>query len=115
MFDNLSRLLVAGIFLAPLFLAFVAAFRPDQEMFRYGGQLSLYTFIPNQPTLGNFEEIIHRPYFLRQIANTLFVGFLQSTLTVIIGVLAAFPLARMRFLGRDTIFFAILATMFVPF
>jgi ABC-type glycerol-3-phosphate transport system permease component len=114
-FDNFSRLLVAAIFLAPLFLAFIAAFRPDQEMFRYGGQLSLYTFFPNQPTLANFDEIIHRAYFLRQIANTLFVGVVQSTLTVIVGVLAAFPLARMRFIGRDIIFFAILATMFVPF
>lgn len=110
-----TRLFVAVLFLFPLVLGFIAAFRPDQEMFRYGGELSIYTFIPNEPTLANFTEIIQRPDFLRQIGNTAFVGVVQSTLTVIIGVLAAFPLARMTFVGRDLIFFSILATMFVPF
>ncbi|MBK8021839.1 MAG: hypothetical protein IPK19_10550 [Chloroflexi bacterium] len=36
-------------------------------------------------------------------------------MTVIVAAVAAFPLARMRFAGRNLIFFAILATMFVPF
>lgn len=112
---DLLRLMVAGIFLFPLMLAFISAFRPDQEMFRYSGQLSIYTFLPYEPTLDNIQEMVIRPNFLQQLANTLFVGVVQSTLTVIVAAVAAFPLARMRFAGRDVVFFAILATMFVPF
>ncbi len=110
-----ARLLLAAIFIFPLLLALVAAFRPDQEMFRYSAPLSIYTFLPYQPTLGNFADMLVRPNYLQQIFNTLFVGVVQSSLTVVVAVIAAFPLARMHFRGRDIIFFAFLATMFIPF
>ena len=109
------RLMVAGVFLVPLLLAFISAFRPDQEMFRYSARLSIYTFFPYEPTLDNIQEMLVRPYFMQQLVNTLFVGVVQSTLTVLVAAIAAFPLARMHFRSREIIFFAILATMFVPF
>lgn len=112
---NLSRLVLMALFLTPIYLMIVSAFRPDLEMYRYGGKLSLYTLLPHTPIIDNILEVLQRPYFLRQIANTLVLGVVQSTLTVILGVLAAFPLARMKFFGRDAIFFSLLATIFVPF
>ena len=113
--EGIAKVLIAGLFLFPLLLGLTAAFRPDQEMFRFGGRLSVNTLIPAEPTLANFREVIARPDFVPQILNTVVLGVVQSTLTVIVALMAAFALGRMEFRGRDAIFFAILATVFVPF
>jgi ABC-type glycerol-3-phosphate transport system permease component len=107
--------LLLTMFLLPLWLGLAAAFRPDGETFRYGAELSWRIFFPTDPTLENFRAVIERENLVRQILNTYLVGFVQPTLTVALATLAAFPLSRMRFRGREALFFAILATMFVPF
>jgi len=112
---NALRILVAAVFLLPLLLGLASAFRPPGETFRYGAELSLWTFVPRSPTLENFRAAIEREYFLRQLANTLLVGITQATMTVVLATLAAFPLARMRFRGRPFFLFAILATLYLPF
>jgi ABC-type glycerol-3-phosphate transport system permease component len=112
---NVLRALLAAAFLLPLLLGLSAAFRPEAETFRYGAELSLWTFLPRSPTLENFQAALGRDFFLRQLANTLVVGAVQSTLTLALAVLAAFPLARMRFRGKEVLFFAILATLYLPF
>lgn len=110
-----ARNLILLLFLLPLFMGIVAAFRPSGEIFRYGIELSLYSFLPLQPTLENFRDAMARPFFLQQIANTFFVGLLQPTATAILAVLAAFPLARMDFRGKNMLFAVIVATLFLPF
>ena len=107
--------LVLLAFLGPIMLMIVAALRRNQDIFRYGGALSWRTFLPSPATFDNLLAAAQLPGFITQLGNTVVLGIVQSTLTVILSVLAAFPLARMRFRGRGVVFYAILATMFVPF
>jgi len=109
------RLGVAAAFLLPLWLGLAAAFRPEGETFRYGAELSWRILFPADPTLENFRAAVERDHLVRQVFNTYLVGLVQPTLTVALATLAAFPLARMRFVGREAVFFAVLATLFVPF
>jgi ABC-type glycerol-3-phosphate transport system permease component len=109
------RLLVLLVFLLPFTMGLVAAFRPPGEIFRYGIDLSIHTLIPVKPTLDNFRAALQRPHFVRQILNTLAVGLVQPTVTAVLALFAAFALARMEFRGRDLIFIAVLATLFIPF
>ena len=52
--------------------------------------------------------------FWRAYANTLVVALIVTLGQVVTSSLAAYAFARLRFPGRDTIFFAYLATMMIP-
>lgn len=52
--------------------------------------------------------------FWRAYANTLVVAILVTLGQVVTSALAAFAFARLKFPGRDAIFFAYLATMMIP-
>ena len=110
-----GRLLLLAAFLLPLVMGAIAAFRPAGEIFRYGIELSLHTFLPVQPTLDNIHAALSRPHFVRQIVNTVFVGIVQPTATVFLAFFAAFALSRMAFLGRHIVFLVVVATLFIPF
>ncbi len=51
----------------------------------------------------------------RAFANSVVIALLQVTLTVLVASLAAYPLARLDFYGRDFVFLFILSTIMVPF
>ncbi|QOJ01462.1 MAG: carbohydrate ABC transporter permease [Phycisphaeraceae bacterium] len=48
------------------------------------------------------------------LVNSILVTAARAALNVIIAAMAAYPLARMRFRGRDTVFVLLLATMMIP-
>lgn len=71
--------------------------------------------LPEQPTLENFAAVWQAVPFARYALNSTVVAGLTVALEVLFCALAAYPLARMRFKGRNTVFFLVLATMMVPF
>ncbi|MEL7473810.1 MAG: carbohydrate ABC transporter permease [Planctomycetota bacterium] len=48
------------------------------------------------------------------LVNSVLVTLFRAGLNVLLAALAAYPLSRMRFRGRDTLFVLILATMMIP-
>lgn len=72
-------------------------------------------FIPKHPTLENFVAVWNKIPMGWFFLNSLVVTALTIALNLAMSVLAAYPLARMRFQGRRLIFLAILATMMIPF
>ncbi len=71
-------------------------------------------FIPRDPTLNNFARVWEQLAIWRFFLNSLFVAALTVTLNVLVSSLAAYPLAKMQFPGRELIFYALLATLIVP-
>ncbi|MFU8888220.1 MAG: carbohydrate ABC transporter permease, partial [Trueperaceae bacterium] len=71
---------------------------------------------PHEPTLENYRTILASPNapFLRWTWNSLFTSTAFAGLSVLLAVLTAYPLSRMRFRGRDTWFWAILSSMMIP-
>jgi putative chitobiose transport system permease protein len=71
-------------------------------------------FLPREPTLNNFVKVWNQLPIWRFFLNSLFVAALTVTLNVLVSALAAYPLAKMRFAGREAVFYALLATLIVP-
>jgi putative chitobiose transport system permease protein len=72
-------------------------------------------FLPQSPTLGNFVEVWRAVPMADYFTNSLVVTLLTVALTLATSVLAAYPLARMRFPGRNLFFYAVIASMMIPF
>ncbi|WP_216317568.1 carbohydrate ABC transporter permease [Deinococcus aestuarii] len=72
--------------------------------------------LPKGVSLRNYVEVFQGTTvpFWRLIVNSLIICTLGVTLTVTLASLAAYPLAKMRFPGRDLIFYAILVLMVLP-
>jgi putative chitobiose transport system permease protein len=71
-------------------------------------------FLPNDPTLNNYAKVwdaLPVPHFF---LNSIIVSLLVVMLNVLVASLAAYPLAKMKFRGRDAIFYLLLATLIVP-
>ena len=72
-------------------------------------------FIPKDFTLENFKEVLRLVPIVKYVINSFIVAASTVILNVILSALAAYPLARMEFKGKKIAFFAILATIMVPF
>lgn len=106
-----ALLLVALVTIGPfLWLLSTALKGGGENIFAYPPQL-----LPAAPTLGNFEEVWKAVPFGRYVLNSVLVAAAAVVLNLIFASMAAYPLARMKFRGRDTFFYLVLATMMVPF
>ncbi len=72
-------------------------------------------FIPKEITLENFKQVLKLVPIVKYVINSFIVASSTVILNVILSALAAYPLARMDFKGKKITFFAILATIMVPF
>lgn len=73
------------------------------------------TFIPIDFTFKNYIGVCQRVNLLGYFINSMIVALGTVLLNLILSSLAAYPLARMEFQGKKITFFAILATIMIPF
>ncbi len=71
--------------------------------------------IPNPLTLDNFRTVLTKIPFAGYFVNSAIVTGSIVLLNVIFGTSAAYAFAKLRFPGRDAIFFVFLLTLMVPF
>ena len=70
--------------------------------------------MPSEMPGANFRGAWEEGGLFRALINSVIVTVAQAVLNVVLAGLAAYPLARMDFPGRGTIFVLILATIMVP-
>lgn len=96
--------------LAPMLLALNAAFSDKNEFLREG---PLHPAIP--PTLENFTDLFSRRVdFGEAIWNTVAVVAIVLIVQMLFSVTAAFAFAKLRFPGREALFWVFLATLMIP-
>ena len=71
--------------------------------------------MPEDFTFENFKMVLTLVPIVQYAINSFIVAFFTVILNLIFSALAAYPLARMEFKGKGFAFFAILATIMVPF
>ena len=76
---------------------------------------SLPQLLPSQPTLDNFSQVWQSLPFGTYLYNSILVSVLTVGLNLLFCSLAAYPLARLSFVGRNGIFIAIVSTIMIPF
>ncbi|MGF1478183.1 MAG: carbohydrate ABC transporter permease [Cyanophyceae cyanobacterium] len=83
---------------------------PEEDIFGFPPQL-----IPSQPTLENFRLVWQQFPFGQYLFNSTLVAVLTVGLNLLFCSLAAYPLARLNFRGRDLLFALIVSTIVIPF
>lgn len=102
---------IATLTVFPLLWLVSTAFKSSTEnIFQ-----SIPQLLPAQPTLDNFLKVWQNSRFDLYLWNSFFVSGITVILNLLFCSLAAFPLARMNFKGRDPIFWAIVGTTMIPF
>lgn len=66
------------------------------------------------PTLANYEAVIEDGHIDRYLANSLKVSFVSTVLTLALGTMCAYGMARFRFLGREPLGYATLILRTLP-
>lgn len=104
-------ILVMGaiVSLFPYYLAFLTSVKPANQIFA-GAPWSL----PTSFTLGNYVSVMTQYNFPGYIVQTLIFALVSTLGQLFFSAFAAYAFARMRFRGRDTLFWLYLATMMVP-
>jgi putative chitobiose transport system permease protein len=111
---RLIAIVACGIaFLLPIWWTLVTALRPQGEAFRYLS-LSVWSFLPNNPTFANFIAVLQGP-FARAVVNTAVVSFATVVVGLAVCSMAAFALAAMDFRGRAIVFAIVVVSFLIPF
>ncbi|HEY9770537.1 MAG TPA: carbohydrate ABC transporter permease [Coleofasciculaceae cyanobacterium] len=102
---------IAFLMLFPLLWLIGTSFKsPTEDIFTFPPQI-----FPSQPTLDNFVTVWDAYPFGLYLYNSAIVAFLAVGLNLLLCSLAAYPLARLDFRGREFIFALVLATIMIPF
>ncbi len=102
---------IAIIMLFPLLWLISTALKsPTENIWQSPPQL-----LPSQPTLENFSRVWQSLPFGTYLYNSILISLLTVGLNLLFCSLAAYPLARLSFVGRNGIFIAIVSTIMIPF
>jgi len=104
---------VLGIFiigaLFPYVWVILTSIKPYSELFQVPP-----TWIPEEPTLDNFYNVITNGNFISAFMNSVIVTFGTVALTIPIILFSAYAFARFKFRGKSIILIGILISQMVP-
>jgi raffinose/stachyose/melibiose transport system permease protein len=93
--------------LVPIYITFMVAFKPQTD-------LSSYWAWPADPAPNNFVEAVETGHLIRAGVNTFIITAVSTVLVVIIGAMAAYPLARHRSRWNAVVNIFVLSILMIP-
>jgi multiple sugar transport system permease protein len=100
------------VFVAPVAWMLVMSFLPESEIFQPTPH-----WWPREPTWRNYMELWKRAEeapVARWFVNSALVAGVGTSSYLLISSMAAYAFSRLRFPGRDPLFFLVLATLVIP-
>jgi multiple sugar transport system permease protein len=101
-------IVLALLCLAPIGVIFATSLRQQVDIF---AEPLNFIFMP---TLENYRAVIEEDKLDRYLGNSLFVGIMSTVITLVLGCMAAYGLARFRFPGRQAVAYTTLLLRTVP-
>ncbi|MBE9060062.1 carbohydrate ABC transporter permease [cf. Phormidesmis sp. LEGE 11477] len=102
---------IALTMLLPLLWLVSTAFKgPTENLFQFPPQ-----FLPASPTFDNFVRVWDANPFGRYFFNSSLIAVVTVALNLLLCSLAAYPLARLNFKGREVLFSLVVSTILIPF
>ncbi|CAG0930400.1 Lactose transport system permease protein LacG [Thermoflexales bacterium] len=102
--------LMAVVTAFPFVWVFFTSFKgPNDAIYSVPPQL-----VPQYPTFDNYTRVWQQLPMANFFLNSISVAASTVSLNLLFTSLAAYPFAKMKFRGRDTIFYLLLATFVVP-
>ena len=92
-------LVVAIVFLLPIFYSLLTSFKTEQEIFS-----KTFTFFPHNPSLINYDYVFERGVqYLTYYKNSLIITVVGVILTTVLSSVGGYAFARLPFKGRELI------------
>jgi len=109
----LYGLLITGalVVVLPYMLMIATSLKPEQDLFQVGIYKAL---VPSYPRWDNYVEAWNDYPLGRWLFNSFLVATIEMICVVVTSVFAGYAFARLRFWGRDFLFFMYLGAMMVP-
>jgi multiple sugar transport system permease protein len=104
----LAFFVVAMLF--PFYWMFITSIKPNRELYSQ----KIMPLMVYQPTLKHYIDLLWETNFLTWTYNTILVAVVTTVVSVVIGTMIAYPLARMRFPGAAVVAIGVAATYLVP-
>jgi multiple sugar transport system permease protein len=109
-----GSLILSAVLIALGFFMIIPMIWMISTSFKVREQIWLSNWIPVPPTLENYRQVISLVPIARMLLNSIFVSLVSTLGQLLIGTLAAYAFARIRFTGRNVIFMIFLGTMMIP-
>ena len=100
----------ALLMIAPFVWSISTSLKQPGDVFAYPPKL-----LPDPVTFQNYVDVFTKLTFDRYFLNSVIVTVSVVVLNVLFGTAAAYAFAKLRFPGRNAIFFLLLLTLMVPF
>jgi multiple sugar transport system permease protein len=96
--------------LLPFYWMAVASIKPNSELYN----TKINTLIVYHPTLKHYVDLLTQTHFLIWTWNTMVVAVISTAISLVLGAMLAYPLARMRFAGASLMAMTVAAIYLVP-
>ena len=100
--------LVLALF--PFYWMAITSIKPNSELYNK----NVMPLIVHAPTLKHYVDLLTKSSFLLWTWNTMLVALVSTAISLVLGTMLAYPLARMRFAGASLITMTIAAIYLVP-
>ena len=104
----LAFFVVAMLF--PFYWMLITSIKPNRELYSQ----KIMPLMVYQPTLKHYIDLLWETNFLTRSYNTMLVAVVTTLVSVVIGTMIAYPLARMNFPGAAIVAIGVAATYLVP-
>jgi multiple sugar transport system permease protein len=104
----LAFFLVAMLF--PFYWMAITSIKPNRELYSQ----RVMPLVVHQPTLQHYVDLFEQTNFLTWTYNTMLVAVVTTAISLVLGVMTGYPLARMNFPGAAVVAIGVAATYLVP-
>jgi multiple sugar transport system permease protein len=94
----------------PFYWMLISSFKSNPELYN----LRSNRLWIKSPTLEQFAELFKKTEILRWLGNSFFVSFLTAMISLTLGIMAGYALARLKFPGAEAFGLATFITYLVP-
>ena len=98
------------ILLFPIVFACSNSFKALSDAYQ-----NVFEVIPSKPTLENYRKVFENLPFVKITVNTFLIAVVVTVCKTLTSILAAYAFVYLPVKGKDSLYFAMLSTMFIPF
>lgn len=102
--------IIAALMLVPFIWMLSASIKSDRQVF----QMNPFVLIPDKPKWTNYRDIWVKIPLLKFVENTVFLTIVVTVLQLVTSSFAAYSFAKLDFKHKNTLFFAYIATIAMP-
>ena len=103
-------IIIAALMIIPFIWMLSASIKSDREVF----QMNPFVLIPENPKWSNYHDIWTKIPMLKFVENTVFLTIVVTFLQLLTSSFAAYSFAKLEFKHKNTLFFAYIATIAMP-